>query len=303
MEYGGKSIDTLKNQLHSRSKTYNNFQGVTEHRIAKIKSIIERRKETKKYRGIQINKGLDNYYQVLEYLTSPTASFELKTFDEKILLLILATDPELKTIKIFTQSDIPLKEPILKIEDEKERAQKLEERKEAIQLFASKVRQEIGFYDEQFLRYENALWNGLMKENGFVEDVKIPSINSLLSRSVNIKNLDIISLPNLERLKRIATKWHIEAKDPKDLNSLAYNIINRYKVLHIYTLEEQVVLFILVADHSLELLRMFAEESKYEKLEQRALDELGFYHKGLIRAEQLYHDKFEPTKKVSSWTI
>lgn len=298
----GKSLDTLKNQFHSRSVNYTYFRNITTEDIERIKKIIERRTEGTKY-SIQINKGLENYYLALYYLTRPTASRDLPSFDEKILYLILSTDPNLTTIKLFLETNIPIKEEIDKIEDSKEKERKLQERNTIIHDYIQRVRNAIGFYDEKYLRYESTLLNGILKEQEFASDVKTPSIMEIEKRASKIINLNIISDLNLARLKRIAEKYQIEAKDSTDLNSLAYNLINRPKSLHLYTIEEQVILFLLIADPTLRLLTIFEEESTYPKMEQRAKEELGFYGKGCLKAEQLYHKKFEPTKKVSAWTI
>ena len=303
--YGTKSINTLQRQLHSRSVSFNNFKNITVQEIEDMKETIAAKKKFSEAnnKSIDINSGLTNYQNTLRYLTNPTISQELKTFDEKILYLILSCDPELLMMETFIGSDITPSSRINDEEDEKKKQQLQAKRKEELDSFANKVRELIGFYDPNLLKYESILHRGLMKKAGLVSDVKTPSLESLLKRTWMVKNINIINNQNLIRLRAIASMWLNEAKDPQDLNSLAYNLQNRYRDLHIYNVEEQIILFILIADPELDLLRIFEEESNYKGIQRRAIAELGFYNKGLINVEQLYHDKFEPDKKLSAWTI
>ena len=301
MIYEGKSLITMQQQFHTRAVSFEDFKNITDKDIQRIKEQIKAHsKNTKKIYGT--NLGLMNYINTLQYLINPTISLELKTFDEKVLYLILSCDPNLEMMDAFLSSEIT---PLQDIEDAAVEARKAlkEQRNKEIALYESEVRKRIGFYDPKLLRYESLLHRGLFKKEGFVADVKSPSIGSLLKRSEKIENINIINALNLLRLKSIAERWAVEAKDPKDLNSLAYNLLNRYKDLHIYTVEEQVILFMLVADPELDLLRIYEEESTIPKMEARAIEEIGFYNKGLVNVEKLYHQKFEPEKQISAWTI
>ena len=303
MAYDSINLETLKNQFHSRSVNFQNFKNITNEDVARIRELINAKlpkiENTKTY---DRNQGLDNYINTLRYLTNPTISQELKTFDEKVLLLILSCDPDLETMKTFLQSDITPTSDIEVEEDEKKKQQLQIKRNQEIASYESEVRKKIGFYDPKLLRYESLLHRGLFKETGFSSDIKKPSLKTLLARAELIQGISIISEANLQRLQEINERWLKEAKDPSDLNSLAYNLLNKFRDLHLFTVEEQVITFILIADPDLDLLRIYEEESNYHVVEKRAKEELGFYNKGLIKVEQLYHDKFEPERKLSAWT-
>ncbi len=91
MAYDTKSLETLKRQFHSRSVTFNNFRDITNEDVETLKQIIANKKrftepKSSKYSN---NDGLMNYLNTLRYLTNPTISQDLSTFDEKILYLIL----------------------------------------------------------------------------------------------------------------------------------------------------------------------------------------------------------------------
>lgn len=298
----GKNLETLKNQFHSKSVSFNNFKNMTQNDIDRIKKLVERKKGFTNKPSIYGNLGLMNYTNTLQYLINPTISQELKTFDEKIMYLILAVDPELQTIKTFIETEIIPISDINEETDEKRKEELKKLRKEQQSAYISDVRKKIGFYDQELIKYESILHRGLLKEEGFISGVKAPSIGTIIRNATLVKNLNIVSENTLQRLKSICERWYVEAKDPSDLNSLAYNLLNNYKALHIYTVEEQVLLFILIGDPNLDLLKIFEEESNYNKMKERALKELGFYGKGLISVEQYYHDRFEPETKLSAWT-
>ena len=297
------NVDTLKRQFHSRSVTFNKFINITEEDIARIKKMISSRAQSKVNNGINLYPGLNNYINTLRYLTNPTILKDLSTFDEKILYLILSCDPDFETMKTFISSEITPSSYIDDEEDETKKRNLKEKRKQELQAYSDQVRNKIGFYDGNLLKYESILSRGLFKKQGFLSDIKIPSLKTIFEHAGIIKNLNIINEVNLTRLQAIRDKWLEEAKDPSDLNSLAYNLLNRYKDLGIYTVEEQIIVFMLIADPELNLLKIYEEESNFNRMQTRAKEELGFFSKGLINVEQLYHDKFEPDKKLSAWTM
>ena len=302
MAYDAKSLETLRRQFHSRSVTFNNFQDITNEDVETLKQIIaSKKKYLEAKQSLFINPGLNNYINTLRYLTNPTISQELSTFDEKVLYLILSCDPELITMKTFISSDILPASRINEEEDDKKRKGLEQRRYQELEQYATAVRQELGFYDGSLLKYESILSRRLLKKQGLIADVKIPSLDKLLKRAELIKTLDIITDNSLIRLRSICEMWLNEAKDPTDLNSLAYNLLNRFKDLHIYNIEEQLIIFILIADPNLDLLKIYEEESNFNQMKVRAKNELGFYNKDLIKVERLYHDKFEPEKEISAW--
>ncbi len=303
MASGYYDLETLKRQFHSRSVSYNRFKNITEQDIERIKGKVDQmNKSLPKTSQSRENDGLDRYIKSLRFLISPTVYLDYKTFDEKILHLILAVDPDFVTYKSFLTSDITTLEEIDKAEDVKEKKRLQERRRIGLDIFETNVRKQIGVYDPNFLKYERLLTLTLFKTEGFVSDIKVRSLPQLIKKAELVKDIKPVTHLDLARLKQIAQRWGIEAKDPKDLNSLAYNILCKFKDLKLRNIPEQIILFILIADPNLDLLRIFEEESTYPKMEERAKTELGFYGQGLINVEKQYHDKFEPEKQISAWT-
>ena len=63
------------------------------------------------------------------------------------------------------------------------------------------------------------------------------------------------------------------------------------------------MLFVMLVDPELNMLKIYYDESMYQKMEERSLEELGFYNPELIRLEVEHHRTFTPEKKISEWQI
>ena len=50
------------------------------------------------------------------------------------------------------------------------------------------------------------------------------------------------------------------------------------------------------------MLKIYEEESTMKKVEQRILEEFGFYNKTMIALEKKLHDRFYPDKQLSVWS-
>lgn len=297
----GTDIVSLQYQLYSKGKQFRGFQDITADRYMQIKSLIKRRNERTKPINKFIGTGLLNYAESFKYVNSQISNRELKTYDEQILFLILANDPNLRAHKLFLSTSMPsAKEIDLVDDDEKEELNEL--RRQGFEELKAKSRNELGFYDPSLIKYEEILKTGFYRTGKFEEDVKISFIKPLTERAKILENLDIVTNNAYERIKELAARYEVKAKDPKDLNSLAYNLLYLYQNFGIHTLEEQLIIFLLIADPSLALLRIYEEESTYPKFEERAMLELGFQSRSFIKFERLYHDKFEPDKTISPWT-
>ncbi len=300
MTYESVNVDTLRRQFHSRSVSFNNFQNITEQDIEKIKEKVNRINSYVKANNSYLNGvGLNKYISALKYLTSPKIAMEYKTFDAKILHLILAVDPDLKMYDQFVISDITSLSSIKNAEPEK-KAELEAKRAYDIDIFANQIRKELGFYDGQLIKYERILRSTLFKKEGFYEDVTAPSIQPLLNRTAFIKNLDMIDEKQVEILKKSIEKWYIEAKNPQDFNSLAFNLLHKYKEMDIKTIPEQLIYFMLIADPNLNMLKIYEEECTVQRIKSRSNEEVGFFNQGFIKLERMYHDKFEPNMILDS---
>ena len=301
MAYVNLDLTSLKKQLYSRDVTFNYFRDLSE---KDLKELIERAKfRNERFKKPDSYPGyvkLENYVSTLQYLTSSRVSFDFDSFDKKILFFILSNDPGFKTYNLYLQSKIVPMDEIEQYTGLK-RLFLTEARNRAEADYIAKVREEIGFYDEEFLKYEMILKQTLIKTQGFLSDVKIPSIRLITNKANNIEALTITQ-ESFEKVKKIAEKWYTQAKDPSDLNSLAYNILNNAEEIPVLTDQEQLLLIVLVGDPDLKLLTIYEEECTKDRQVDRAMNEVGFYNKGMINFEKQYHKQFEPEKQIYSWT-
>ena len=302
MAFVNLDIAKLQTQFYSKAVSFNNFKDVTKEDIERILTSVKiRQKRATENKSVFHNNEIAFYANTLKYLISPRICFELKTIDERILFLILSTDPELKTYTSFLGSEIvPLED--IKTASKEEAPILTDQRNEAISELEQEVRASIGFYDQHFIKYESILSKGLLKNKGFIENVRIPSIRSITRKADQLENIENLNQLSVGRMKNLRDRWYTEAKNPSDFNSLAYNILNNSRELRLFTKEEQVLLFTLIADPDLNLLRIFEEECTQKRIIERALSEVGFYSQGMLRFEKLYHSKFEPEKQISAWT-
>ena len=229
--YSDTGLYSLQCQVHSKLVLFNDFKDITEESLERIKKLIEQKKNKKEVLSLYSNKGLENYIETLEFISSNNAlsrsNWQLffNNFDEKVLYLILSTDPDLVTYRTFIKTDIPSVKMIESASDRTKEFLNLK-RKKAIGQFITDVRSQIGFYDEYLLLFERKLKNSNILKAELETDVKIPSLTNLLRLSAKVTDLSSINESELERIKTGITKWQIDAKDQNDLNSLAYNLLN-----------------------------------------------------------------------------
>ena len=81
-----------------------------------------------------------------------------------------------------------------------------------------------------------------------------------------------------------------------------YSITNQKQLLGLKTLAEQFAFFILITDRDLDMLRIYEEESMMPTVEERIIEEFGYYNKDLLTLEKLFHTRFCPDKKLSIWS-
>ncbi len=302
MAYVNLDLPSLQKQFYSREVNFNYFKGLTDKDIKELSAKAQIRNERLKERiGFPNYIKLENYISVLRYLNNAKTSIDLDSFDKKILFFVLSVDPEFKAYDLYLKSRIvPIQE--IELSTGIQQYYAIETSKRAFKDYQSKVQEELGFYDSELLKYESLLKQTIMKDNHFLNGVNIPSKRSITRKADTIEDLNFINPMRLEAIKKLVERWYTEATDPSDLNSLAYNILNNKEVIPFLSDQEQVLLFTLVGDPDLKLLSIYEEESTQQKISERALNEVGFYSKGMINFEKLYHKQFEPEKQISSWT-
>ena len=81
-----------------------------------------------------------------------------------------------------------------------------------------------------------------------------------------------------------------------------YITTNQMQLIGLNTFAEQLAFYILVVDPNLDMLRIYEEESMIPNVEERIIEEFGYYNAELIKIEKKFHQRFCPSKKLSVWT-
>lgn len=278
-----------KRKIFSYGKQYNKFRDISEDDIERIKDKIKMLFGDKKH----------NFNEAIEFLAGKDIHFIFPSYDEKILFLILASDPDFLMHKIYLDSKIILESTINKANDEEKEAL-IKERKQQSNTFINRVKSKLGFFDNTFLTYESDL-RKILEKDSLVFNVKYDALSKILERAEAVKNFDNLTDEDFKRLKTFGERWLIEAPNPNDYNSLAYNLLIKPELFSIRTIPEQVLQFILLFDPELRMLKIYEDETREDSIKSRCVEELGFYDSHLILLERKYHDRFVPNMKISIW--
>ena len=301
-QYYGRNIVVLRQMLYSRGKDFKNFENITEEDKKRILELVSFKKKTIETDYYEYKNG-EAYRSALEYLTHSSVYKHLKSFDEKIFYLINLVDPDLQAYYTYIQSEITAKREIQAAEDPKDAERLKEIRNQQLSELEETIRKQLGFYDANLLKYEEKYRQAFVKEDHFIENVKVDYITSLLELLKYIKGFNSTSDERYQALNEKAQMWLSKVSNPKDANSLAYNIFKQNHLLNLRNIAESLTFFILAFDPELQALRIYEEESTMPKMEERSIAELGFYNPNLIKAERMYHTRFTPEMVVSDWTL
>ena len=301
--YNGRDVETTKRMFYSRNIDFNNFANITENDKKRILSLVDIKRK-----GIQAKNfgkvGVDStvYREALDYVTNAGAYRNLKNFDEKVFFFINLVDPDLVSYYTYVTTEILSKKDLAAITERKDLDKAIELRRQQVALLEDQIRAKIGFYDPALIKYEDIYRKAFIKEEFFMEDIKISQIPFLLTFVNHIANFDKINDERFECLVEKAQMWLSLVADSRDANSLAYNIIKQNHLLKLRNAEECLIFFIAAIDPELKALKIYEEESRTDKMKERMQNELGFYDLNLVRAETLYHRRFTPDLKLSDWT-
>ena len=299
--YGGfKPITDIRTKFYQRENQFNNFRDIDDEKMARIlkikDAILETYKNSKKGKSSfkMTSDNLDIYLAFLNYVTNPQIHNTLRTFDERVLLLILGSDPELKTFYKYLEAPI--------IESDTVRAGKRVKQKYIDEdTYSSEVRAEIGFYDPKLHTYEEAYFKKYLSKNQLVKSSKRSRMNQLIERAEKIKGFDNITDERFEELKAMAEQWHLEFEDA-DYETISYHVGVQYDYFRLKTIAEQELMLILLLDPDMKALKMYEEESQIKTLALRCKAEFGIYSQSIINLEKKYKERFYPELKLSEWS-
>ena len=305
MASGFIPIDHYRTKLYQRRNDSNNFLKLSEDELAHVAQKVYKRQEmlsdTLSYKLKPMSK-LEIYYDALRYLTSPLIHLELPTYDEKIAYLIMTVDPYLVLFKEFLKIDLPGLDAIFKIEDKKERNRLLELRNQTIAIYETTVREQIGFFDINLLKFEEMFFKKYYGERELITEVQNNNQDYFINNAKILRSFNNISNERYNDLVQVAQTWLSIA--PNEFNSkvATYSVTNQRKLLGLRNLAEQAALFILLVDSNLDMLRIYEEESRMPNVEKRIIEEFGYYNPELLNLEKKFHKRFCPEKELSIWT-
>lgn len=296
------SISDTRRKLYQREHLFNGFKDISEERYAELIAIRDRIKRACEERtenrssNIQLaTTGLNQYLAFLQYVTNPQIHRDLPTFDERILLLILGSDPELHAFYKYLTA--PVVEQITQKNGVKEIHKYIDE-----DAYSQEVRDEIGFYDPKLRLFEEAYFKKYVSKNQLVKESKRSKMNQLIDRANKVESFDKISDVRFEELSAMAEQYHIELGDV-DYKTISYHVGVQYDYFRLRTVTEQELMLILLVDPNMEMLKIYEEESQVNRLAKRCIEAFGFYSQSFINLEKKYKKRFYPDLKLNTWSL
>lgn len=272
-------FDLLKLKFYGYSNAFNKYKNINQEQIRKIRNevniLLEELNTYLKIHSI-FEKKLYIYQKVLEYLSNPIISMKYPTFDERILFLILATDPNCDTYRTYIAN-------ITKNSSSDEKYK-----------IINTIRKQLGFYDKNLLPFEKYY---LLKYN-IITDIKIDYTNLIILSANTLVSFEHITDEQYKLLTEKRALWDTLAGKTLSNKTYAYNIF--YSELSVH---EKIILLIVCIDPELQLLQIYEDESRMNRLIERCQAEFGFYSKGIFRLEELYRQKFGKHIKIDTWDV
>jgi hypothetical protein len=305
MSQGFIPIDHYRTKFYQKEGQSKKFKEMTEEQLLAMSKKVYRKLELMSENQHSHNQSyskLDRYQRSLIYLTNPNIHFDIKTYDERLAYLIMIADPNLVTFKEFLKTNIISLEEIAKVDDPKERNRLLEERSKSIKDLESRVRDQIGFFDAKLLKHEEHFFKRFYNKTELITEVNQNNEDKFLLMSALIQSFDSITPERYQELVSTAQYWLSKVSTKPNTKTAVYSINNQKELLGLNTLAEQYAFFILVVDPNLDMLRIYEEESMIPNVEERIIEEFGYFNKAMLSLEKKYHERFCPNKKLSIWS-
>ena len=299
------SIEHYKTKFYAKENSSKRFTDLDEEQLSflakRVYKMQEKMADNQMQNFNRIPK-LDRYYKTLQYLTNPLIHLELKTYDERMAFMIMMCDPNLVIFKEFLKLDLVSKNEIEEEKDPNKKVQLQQKRSEALLEYENVVREKIGFFDAKLLKYEEMYFKTFFGEKELITEVKNNNHDYLMFKAKLLKNFNGVTDERYEELKEVAQTWLSLCNQEQNINAASYSVNNQKNLLGLKNTAEQLTLFILLVDSELDMLRIFEEESKMPIIEERIIEQFGYFDKELLILEKKYHDRFCPDKELSIWT-
>lgn len=302
-------MDSLRIKFFQRKRDTNNFKNITEEQIKLIKEDIENRN---KLYPENISKQ-ELYIRTLAYLTSINIHSKYKTFDERVLFLILTIDPHLTIAKMYLESPLitlyESKNMVIpdKEEDEEEYLE-YQEKKETHNYTLARIKtymfEKFGITDQDFVYFERIFYFSHILKDQLATNIKSNQIKELMDKAITVRSYDKYTDEEYQQAITLAQQYISIQPDYQNPNTVAFNLLKQNKLIGgNQTFKQIFLLFILIYDPDLKAYQIYLDESTKKRCKKRMKEELGFYSEELIRLEKLYHKRFTPDKIISIWQI
>ena len=268
-------------KLFDNKKIFNEFEFITQERKKEIDILVKKYKQGKIFKdkhNYLLTENYCVYAKTLEYLVNNNNG-QLISLDEEVLFLINSVDSNCEMYEIYLSCPNDL----------------TNKNKESI------IRNKLGFFSPYLLKYEYYYMNKF-------NQILLTNVNKDYSKNFVIlapmvKNFDEITDERFEQIQERVELYKEIPNISLTYQTCIYNILYQANILELNSMQEKLIFFINVIDPELTLLKIYSEESINNSIKQRAIDELGFFYKCLIKIELLYYKRFCPNKKISDWSL
>lgn len=298
-------LERYRTKFYQKEVGSKKFLSLSEEQMAEVAKKVYKRQEIDAdipLCGTVRKPKLERYENTLQYLTNPLIHLELGSFDERMGYLIMITDPELTMFKDFLKLNLISKAEIAKVKDIKERTHLQFLRDRTLAEFEKMIRERLGFYDPKLLKYEELYFRRYFGDKELITEVGTNNPDYLMARAKALPNFDSISDERYNELVEFAATWKAIVPEQYNCSTALYNITEQKKLLGLRSIDEQLAMFVLLADSELDMLRIYEEESRMPIVESRIVEQFGYYNPELLTLEKKFHKRFCPEKELSIWT-
>lgn len=299
---------SIRGRFYDRKKDSNNFKNITKEQIEAIKKATEERKKI--YGNIT---PLELYYRTLAYLTSINIHATYKTFDERLVFLILTIDPDLNIAKLYTEAPLITlyeKEHMIipdKEENEEEYIEytiKKDVHNKTLSNIKNYMHENFGITDQDFVLFERLFYFRHVLNEELATNIKSNQVDELFSKAITVRSYDKYTDEDYQEAINLAQLYIASQPDYQNPNTVAFNLLKQNKLIGGNATFKQIfLLYILICDPDLKAYQIYLDESTTKRCKKRMKEELGYYSEELIRLEKLYHKRFTPDKIISIWQL
>ena len=299
-----ENVSLVINSLFEKKKQYSKMININDEIINNLQELIPQFEEVFKQNTKTLYVPDKRYIRYLNCVKFLLHNYKAKllSFDEKMMFLILACDPDCIILKKYEEAHIMTKEKVLSAEVYEEKKYLNDVRNKQIENLKSDVRKEIGFFEAELITYERDYTNRILKKTEFNIDVK-KDYSQFLLKSLVQNNITKISDEDFDRVKKIAMYYLSCINGNIDHKILSNSIIYQNDLLHLKNTTEKVIFFILVIDPTLEAFKIYEDNCNLHVIKDLMIDKIGFYNRDLITLEKNYHSLYCPDMFISEWTL